>query len=51
MNLQTGRSPWRDYVVLAGLVLLVVAVVLTLAALAISAGGGDPTDLGSIIGG
>ncbi|WP_134767177.1 hypothetical protein [Nocardioides sp. 1609] len=50
VNLQTGRTPWRDYVVLVALLVLGVAVVGVLAAIAISSGGGDPTDLGSLFG-
>ena len=50
VNLQTGRTPWRDYVVLVALVVLVVVVVGVLAAIAIRSGGGDPTDFGSLLG-
>lgn len=54
VQLQTGRTPVRDYAVMALVVLVVAAVLLTLAVVAVDAAGGDPrdlTDLGSLLGG
>ncbi len=50
VNLQTGRAPSRDYVVLGALVVLAVALVAALAVIAVAASGGDPGDLGSLAG-
>ncbi|MDO9457262.1 hypothetical protein [Nocardioides sp.] len=53
VQLQTGRTPWRDYAVMALVVLVVVGLCVALAVVAIEAAGGDPkdlTDLGSLLG-
>lgn len=45
VQLQTGRSPWRDYVVMLSVVLVVAGVLVMMAVVAISSAGGDPGDL------
>lgn len=45
LQLQTGRAPWRDYAVMAAVLLVVAGVLLALAVVAIQASGGDPGDL------
>ena len=45
VQLQTGRAPWRDYLVLVLVVLVVAAVLGAIAVAAITAAGGDPRDL------
>ena len=50
VNLQTGRTPVRDYVVMGVLVVLIGAIIATLAVVAIRESGGDPGDLTSLIG-
>jgi len=42
VDLQTGRAPWRDWVVLAVVVVVVLALIVALANEAIVASGGDP---------
>lgn len=48
VQLQTGRSPWRDYVVLVSIVLVVAGVLAALAIVTITAAGGDPSDLRNV---
>ncbi|WP_148613876.1 hypothetical protein [Nocardioides rubriscoriae] len=53
VQLQTGRTPTRDYLVMAAVVLVVAAVLVAMAVAAIQAAGGDPrdlTDLGDLFG-
>ena len=45
VDLQTGRTPGRDYLVMAGLVVLMAALLIGLAMIAIQAGGGDFSSL------
>ncbi|MEO9323214.1 hypothetical protein ABFT23_06960 [Nocardioides sp. C4-1] len=48
VQLQTGRTPWRDYLVMVFVVLVVAGVLAGLAIVAVSAAGGDPTDVGNL---
>lgn len=48
VQLQTGRTPVRDYAVMAAVVLVVTAVLVALAVVAVEAAGGDPGDLRDI---
>lgn len=53
VQLQTGRTPWRDYVVMLSIVLVVAGVLAAIAVVAINSAGGDPKDLanlGSLLG-
>jgi hypothetical protein len=45
VQLQTGRTPWRDYAVMLLIVLVVAGVLVGIAIAAITAAGGDPGDL------